>query len=127
METRCDAENKPKRSVSSGANLVMTEVKLMRTATIYQKDSNIVARKVGEEFILVPIRQDAGDLAGFYSLNYVGGRIWELLDGKRSVSDIARVIFDEFEVDAEKAEKEALHFIERLVELGMVTVCKPEV
>ncbi len=98
----------------------------MQTLVVYEKDSNIVARKVGGELILVPIRQDAGDLAGFYSLNPVGARIWELIDGKRETAEIARIIFEEYEVEADRAEKETSEFIDRLAELGMIAPCRHE-
>ena len=86
----------------------------------YKKDGNMVARKVAGELILVPIRQEAGDLAHFYSLNPVGARIWELLDGHHPLGDIAVTIVEEFEVDLEKAAKDALRFLQRMEELGMV-------
>ena len=32
------------------------------TEKIYKKDDSIVSRKIADEFILVPIRQNVGDL-----------------------------------------------------------------
>ena len=96
------------------------EVKVSDLNKCYHRDGNMVARKIAGELILVPIRQDAGDLACFYSLNPVGARIWELLDGQRPVGDIAVTIVEEFEVDLEKAARDALRFLGRLEELGMV-------
>ncbi len=96
------------------------EAKLSKVNKVYQKDSNMVARKVAGELILVPIRQEAGDLVCFYSLNPVAARIWALLDGKRPVADIALTIVEEYEVDLERAEKDALRFLRRLEELEMV-------
>jgi hypothetical protein len=34
----------------------------------YQKDPNIVSRKIADEFILVPIKQNVGDLESIYTL-----------------------------------------------------------
>lgn len=96
------------------------EAKLSKVGKVYQKDSNMVARKIAGELILVPIRQEAGDLVCFYSLNPVAARIWGLLDGKRPVADIAISIVEEYEVDLEKAAKDTLRFINRLEELKMV-------
>jgi len=97
------------------------EAKLSNANKVYQKDSNMVARKIAGELILVPIRQEAGQLACFYSLNPVATRIWGLLDGKRPVADIALTIVEEYEVDLERAVKDTLRFIGRLEEQGMVT------
>ncbi len=96
------------------------EAKLSKVSKVYRKDDNMVARKIAGELILVPIRQEAGQLACFYSLNPVAARIWALLDGKRPVADIAISIVEEYEVDLEKAAKDTLRFISRLEELQMV-------
>ncbi len=99
-----------------------TETTVSDLKAVYQKDGNFVTRKVAGELILVPIRQDAGQLAGFYAMNPVGGRIWELLDGKRPIADIARIVFDEYDVDVQRAEKETMGFIGHLAEMGIVTL-----
>ena len=44
-----------------------------------------MARQIAGEYILVPIRQSAGEVESIYTLNEVGTRIWELLDGQRSL------------------------------------------
>ena len=49
-------------------------------------------------------------------VSQVGERIMELVDGKRSVSDIVAVICEEFEVGKERCETDALRFIESCVE-----------
>ena len=81
---------------------------------IYKKSDSIVSRKIGNEFILVPIRQDVGDLESIYTLNETGARIWELIDGKTKVSEIRESLVEEFEVLPEEAEK---HLIEHLGQL----------
>ncbi|MBU2009512.1 MAG: PqqD family protein [Chloroflexi bacterium] len=96
------------------------EARFSKIGKVYQKDGNMVARKIAGELILVPIRQEAGQLAYFYSLNPVAARIWALLDGKRPVADIALTIVEEFEVDLERATKDTLRFASRLEELKMV-------
>lgn len=56
--------------------------------TIYAKNSNIVARKIVGEMVLVPISQKVGDLASIYTLNEVGACIWELVDGMVTVEQL---------------------------------------
>ena len=45
----------------------------------FKKDPNMVSRKIADEVILVPIRQNVGDLESIYTLNEVATRIWELM------------------------------------------------
>jgi len=49
---------------------------------IYQKATNMVSHKIADEFILVPIRQNVGDLESIYTLNETAARIWELSVGR---------------------------------------------
>ena len=58
----------------------------------YRPDPAIVSREIAGETILVPIRQSARDLESIYTLDQVGSRIWELLDGQRSVAQVRDAI-----------------------------------
>ncbi len=80
------------------------------------KDPNMVFRQIDDEMILVPIRRNVADLESIYTLNPVAARIWELIDGKRQVKDIAKAILQEYEVDERKAEKDLQEFLSQLEE-----------
>ena len=84
---------------------------------VYSKSDSIVSRKIADEFILVPIRQNVGDLESIYTLNETAARIWELIDGKKKVNDIKDMIVDEFEVTPEKAEKDIVEHLMQLEEI----------
>jgi len=85
---------------------------------IYAKNPDIVFRKIADEVILVPIKNNVRDLESIYTLNEVGARIWELVDGKRDVQQIRDVVANEFEVSAEEAGKDLKEFMEKLFEVG---------
>ena len=87
---------------------------------VYSKESSIVARQIAGEFILVPIRQSAGEVESIYTLNEVGTRIWELLDGQRSLVQIRDLLVDEFEVSPEEAEIDLLEFMQGLESVAAV-------
>ncbi len=84
----------------------------------FVKDPSMVFREIAGECLLVPIRQQAADLESIYVLNEVGGRIWELIDGKRTVAGIKDVIVSEFEVNPEEAERDLVEFLTQLSEIG---------
>lgn len=86
----------------------------------FAKDSSIVSRKIADEFILVPIRQKAADLENIYTLDEVGARIWELVDGERQVADIRDTLIQEFEVRPDEAEADVVEFLEQLNEAGCI-------
>ncbi len=72
-------------------------------AAVLKKSENVVFRKIESEYILVPIKSNAAELDYIYTLNEVGARIWELIDGTRTVGDIRDIICSEYEVTPETA------------------------
>lgn len=87
---------------------------------VYKKSDSIVSRKIANESILVPIRQNVGDLESIYTLNEVGARIWELIDGKRKVRKIKYTIVREFEVTPEEAGKDLIKHLQRLEKIKAI-------
>ncbi len=88
---------------------------------VYSKSDSIVSRKIADEFILVPIRQNVGDLESIYTLNETAARIWELIDGKMKVEEIKEMIVEEFEVTPEEAEKDLVEHLQQLEEIKAIT------
>ncbi|NIO49840.1 MAG: PqqD family peptide modification chaperone [Candidatus Aminicenantes bacterium] len=81
---------------------------------VYKKSDSIVFRKIADEFILVPIRQNVGDLESICTLNEVAASIWELINGKMKVREIKDKIVEEFEVTPEQAEKDLIEYMQQL-------------
>jgi hypothetical protein len=81
---------------------------------VYKKSESIVSRRIGDEYILVPIRQDVGDLESIYTLNETAALIWELIDGKTQASKIKEKIVEEFDVEPEEAEEDLIKHLQQL-------------
>ena len=60
------------------------------------------------------------DSGEYFSLNEVGGRVWELCDGSRSVAVIAEVLCAEYDVPPETAIADARELLESLAGAGLV-------
>jgi len=86
----------------------------------YRPDPAIVSREIAGETILVPIRQSASDLESIYTLDEVGGRIWELLDGQRTVAEVRDAIVAEYDVSPQEAEADLLELLEQLEAIGVL-------
>ena len=84
------------------------------------QDPSLVFRKIADECLLVPIRQNAEDLDSIFLLNEVGSRIWELLDGRTSLKEIQEAIVAEFEVSEPEAAADVVDFVQQLQEIGAV-------
>jgi len=87
---------------------------------IFQKDSSMVSRRIADEVILVPIRHKVGEIDCLYALNEVGARIWDLIDGGRSLQELRDAIVEEFAVSETEAQEDLTELIEQLKEIGAV-------
>lgn len=54
-------------------------------------------------------------------LNPTGSRIWEVIDGRRSVDEIVEVIVKEFDVEPLRAAEDVRGFVQELLDKGLVT------
>jgi len=86
----------------------------------FTKGSDFVTRRIAGETIIVPIRSGVGDLNSIYTLNEVGTRIWELIDGRTQSSQIVEVIGTEYEVTAEETAKDVAEFLQSLEAAGLI-------
>lgn len=93
----------------------------MNLDKIYKKSDSVVFRKIADEVILVPIRQDVGDLEKIYTLNEVASRIWELVDGRATLKEIRDVIVDEYEAPLIEVEKDIMGCLRELKSVKAVT------
>jgi len=88
---------------------------------IYSKSDSVVFRKIGEECILVPIRQGVGELDSIYTLNETAARIWELIDGKTKVKEIKERLLLEYDVTPSQVEEDLLEHLEQLESIKAIS------
>lgn len=69
-----------------------------------------------EAFILTP------EDSTLHCLNETGSRIWQLIDGLRTLGDIADAIYDEYDVKRDRALEEVRRFLQTLQAKGMIAV-----
>jgi hypothetical protein len=58
----------------------------------------------------------------YYGLDRVGARIWSLLQQPRTVSEIKDALLAIYDVEPERAERELIALLEKLVGAGLVEV-----
>lgn len=89
-------------------------------AEIYTKNPDVVFRKIADECVLVPIKNNIGDMGAIYTLNETAARAWELIDGKRSSGELAGAIAGEFDVSIDEATRDLEELFAHLVSAGTV-------
>jgi hypothetical protein len=97
----------------------------MELDSIFARNESVVSRKIVDELILVPIRKNVAEMETLYTLNEVGARVYELIDGERRVKDIVDSIVSEFDVERGEAESDVREFIEQLVAIEGVREVAP--
>ena len=88
---------------------------------IFKKNENFVFRKIEDETILVPIKDNVGDMGSLYNLNKVAAFVWEQLDGKKSLHDIKNRLLEEYDIPAEEAGNDLSEYIAQLKEIDAIT------
>jgi Coenzyme PQQ synthesis protein D (PqqD) len=86
------------------------------------RSRSVVARMVGGETLIVPIRGKVGDLASIYRLNGTGSLIWRLLESPATVDQLAAAISKEFEVTAGAASRDVQEFVCEMQRVGLVEI-----
>ena len=87
----------------------------MTVDSVLQHAPVVVSRLVDGEAVLVHPQQ-----AKIRVLNGVGARVWELMDGRRSLGDISQVIVAEFDIELPCAQSDVLAFCANLVQAGVL-------
>ena len=93
----------------------MTELDLR-----YKRNDDFVFRRIENETILVPIKDDVGDMSSIYSLNEVAAFIWQNINCKNSISDIKNMILSEFEITETQAITDLNEFVKALEKIEAI-------
>jgi hypothetical protein len=62
------------------------------------------------------------DTKAYFSLNLTGARIWEALKVGQSLGEISELPQEQFDVDAQRAEKSVVDLVETLSQHGLVEI-----
>ncbi len=80
-------------------------------------------RVIEEVVLLVPIKQSGPEIRRLYRLkDPVSTRIWELVDGRRTVQEIHQVLCQEFDSEPQRAKRDLLKFLKHLKSIGAVQI-----
>lgn len=87
---------------------------------VFKKNKDIVERKIDKDTILVPLFKSRDDINAIYTLNEMAGKIWDLIDGKRTVGKIRQTILKKYAVSEEKLDKDLTKLISDLKKIKAI-------
>ena len=80
------------------------------------KNSDLVIDRVLDSEALL-IHLSSGD---YFSLDSVGTRIWESIDGSKTVQDLVDLILEEYNVDRDQAVTDVVELVSKLADEGLI-------
>ena len=92
----------------------------MHMDTRYVRNENFVFRTINHETILVPIKDNVGDMGCVYSLNEVGAFVWEHLDGKKTIGDVKNLVLEVFDGVPASVDRDLQDLVEQLSSIDAV-------
>ena len=89
--------------------------------TICAPSDDIVGREIEGEIVIVPLVAGIGDADDeLYTLNDTGRAIWQRLDGKRTLREVAASLLEEFEASEAELVADALSFADEMARRGIL-------
>ena len=89
--------------------------------SVFKPSEDVVARNIEGEIIIVPLVAGIGDMEDtLFTLNESGRTIWNLMDGKRSLKDIATELEALYEAPNCEIEQDVIGLVGELVSRRML-------
>ena len=92
----------------------------MQKSKVLRKNKDMVTRVIDDETILLPIYKTSKEINCIYTLNKVASRVWELIDGKRTLGKIKSKVLKEFDTTPQEVDKEMQKFLKDLKEIKAI-------
>lgn len=77
-------------------------------------------REAAGETVVVPFGEEALNFQGIISLNETGALLWRQLEQGCEKKALVQALLDEYEVDAETAEKDVAEFLKLTGDAGVI-------
>ena len=90
-------------------------MKVMSSRTRFQRRQNILKQEAAGTVVLLNM-----DDGRYFALDEVGGRVWDLCDGSRTLSEIAAILAEEYEAPAETIERDLAELMNDLTNEELV-------
>ena len=87
------------------------------SGTVVVAADGVVARRVAERTVLMDALQGA-----YYGLDEIGARVWTDIEREISVREICDRLRADYEVEAERCEREVVRLLREMVDRGLVRI-----
>jgi len=92
----------------------------VRDTVRYERNPDYIFRRIVDEVVLVPLRENVADMDSIYTMNEVAAFIWEKLEVPASAEELEAAVVAEYDVDPETARADLDEFLTALESAGAV-------
>ena len=86
-------------------------------SSVLVRNRDFALRKIEDEGILIPIRVNFAEDNRIYNLNPLAVRFWELVDGRRTGTEIRDLLAEEYDVGIERLTEDLETFVRHLLSI----------
>lgn len=88
-------------------------------SSVIERTQGLLASELDGEIVMLNVQR-----GNYYGLSGVAKRVWELLDGPKSINQVCMALQAEFEVAHDQCVKDVVVFVEKMINENMVRVVK---
>jgi hypothetical protein len=91
--------------------------------TVSRPSSDVVARVIEGEIIIVPVAAGIGDTEDeIYTLNDTGKAVWDRLDGRRTLGQVVKELAAEYDAPEDVLRTDVLGLVDELLRRRILVV-----
>lgn len=94
----------------------------MSRETKYKQNPDFIYRKIVDESVLLPIKNNVADMDCIYTLNDLGAFLWEQLSNPASQYELEDAVLAVYDADREILVTDLENFIAEMVSIGALQV-----
>jgi len=96
-------------------------MKKIRMDMIFSHSSDVVSREIDGALIIVPLTAGVGDMEDdLFSMNETGTEIWNMLDGKKTVREVAEALTRKYLAEPGELEQDVAGIVTELLKRRML-------
>lgn len=96
---------------------VLQKKQMIALDSVVQASSELVAANLDGEVVILGFKSGS-----YYSLDHVGGFVWDLLQAPRRVSDLRDAVMNDYEIGQADCEQDLLALLNALAEKQLIEI-----
>ena len=87
----------------------------MSPENVFERSTDVLFQEVNGELVMLHLEGDS-----YFGLDAIGKRIWDLLDGQRTIQQLGRQLEQEYEVEPDELWNDLSELLEALEMKGLI-------